>query len=66
VAAIDQAGNQSLYTLPTSFIVTVDDHVNHGAGDCNISVGSVAGPLIPALFSAALLAFGLGRRRRLP
>jgi hypothetical protein len=64
VAAIDNAGNQGPFTLPMSFIVKFNDSINHGGGDCNISAGVVAGPLIPAAMAALLLAFGLSRRRR--
>jgi len=39
------------------------DPRNHGAGDCNISVGFAGGLLSPALLGFALLAFGLSRRR---
>jgi len=40
------------------------DSVNHGGGDCQISVGAAGGLLSPALLGFALLGFGLGRRRR--
>jgi hypothetical protein len=39
------------------------DGTNHGGGDCTISAGAMSGALFPALFGAALLAFGLRRRR---
>jgi len=64
VAAVDQGGNQGPFTLPISFLVIFNDPTNHAGGDCNISVGAATGPLVPAAFAAALLAFGLARRRR--
>jgi MYXO-CTERM domain-containing protein len=64
VAAIDQSGNQGPYTPAMSFLAIFEDGVNHGGGDCNISVGSAAGPLVPAALAALLLAFGATRRRR--
>ena len=64
VAAIDQSGNQGPYTPAMSFVVLFQDGINHGGGDCNISVGSAAGPLVPAALAALLLAFGASRRRR--
>ena len=42
----------------------VADVVNHGAGDCNISAAAAPGTLIPGILAAALMAFGLARRRR--
>jgi hypothetical protein len=39
------------------------DPRNHGAGDCDVSVGFGAGLLAPALMGLALLGFGLSRRR---
>jgi len=39
------------------------DPRNHGAGDCNISVGFGAGLLAPALLGFALLGLGFSRRR---
>jgi hypothetical protein len=64
VAALDPAGNQGPWNLPQSFLVVFKDNTNHGAGDCNISAPPGVGPLLPAAFAAALLAFGLARRRR--
>ena len=64
VAAIDQAGNQGAYTIPKSFMVVFNDSTNHGAGDCSISAGMVAGPLLPSLMAGMLLAYGMRRRRK--
>jgi MYXO-CTERM domain-containing protein len=64
VSAIDQAGNESAPTLPMAFTALVDDDVNHGGGDCAISAGPGAGPLIPAALALLALAHAWRRRRR--
>ena len=64
VRARDKEGRESAWSPTSSIRLVLDDGKNHGAGDCNISAGLAPGLLMPALFGAALMAFGFARRRR--
>jgi hypothetical protein len=64
VRARDLQGQESDWSEHSTIRLVLDDGINHGGGDCNISVGASPGVLMPAVFGAILLAFGLGLRRR--
>jgi hypothetical protein len=64
VKAVDAQGQDSDFSKSAFFRMTLDDGINHGGGDCNISAGVAPGALIPGIFAAVLMAFGLARRRR--
>jgi hypothetical protein len=64
VRALDPQGQDSDWSNGIAMRLVLDDGINHGGGDCNISAGAVPGTVIPALFGAALMAFGFFRRRR--
>lgn len=57
VAAIDQAGNQGVWSTPTAFFVEFNDGTNHGGGDCtggaSGSPGSAIGLLAAMVIAAA-------------
>jgi hypothetical protein len=64
VKAVDAQGQDSDFSKSAFFRMTLDDGIVHAAGDCNISAGVAPGALIPGIFAAVLMAFGLARRRR--
>jgi hypothetical protein len=63
VRARDAQGRESAWSSTSTIRLVLDDGINHGGGDCTISAGVGPGALMPAIFCAALLAFGLARRR---
>ncbi|HTF56857.1 MAG TPA: hypothetical protein VK661_06460, partial [Planctomycetota bacterium] len=63
VRARDLQGQESAWSSNATFRLVLEDGINHGAGDCSISVGAAGAWLASALLGIALLGFGLGRRR---
>jgi len=57
VSAIDQAGNQGVWSTPIAFFVEFNDGKNHGGGDCvqgaRGSTGSAIGLLLAFVIAAA-------------
>ncbi len=62
VSAVDQAGNEGPSSPPAAFIVKVDDHIDHGAGDCTFSAGGTPGNVLVVFVALAILA-ALFRKR---
>ena len=64
VRSRDQQGRESPFSTTSSIRLILDDGIDHGGGDCQISAAGLPGVWMPSLLGAALLAFALRRRRR--